>query len=334
MADPARQPVVRTPAKVRHLTAEELGYDFTPAEPLPPDEEVAEPPALELEQLDEDDPVLETVRDLLTTYGGVIFTGPPGTSKSWYAGRVGATLVDGDPSRLRLVQFHPSYQYEDFMEGYVPNDVGDCFTLIDKHFVDLADKAGKRRDEWFVLVIDELSRGDPGRVFGEALTYIEKTKRDIPFKLASGNECTVPPNLVILATMNPLDRGVDEVDAALERRFAKYAMEPDANILASLLAAAGMDDVVQARVLAFFTWANRTAQTNPHAALGHTYFTGVGDVRSLRRLWEHQLRFHFDKAYRLDREGRREVYHRWDRVLGVTPAGATAEPDVEAEEEP
>jgi len=156
----------------------------------------------------------------------------------------------------------------------------------------------------------------------------------MPFKLASGNECTVPPNLVILATMNPLDRGVDEVDAALERRFAKYAMEPDANILASLLAAADMDDVVQARVLAFFTWANRATETNPHAALGHTYFTGVGDGRSLRRLWEHQLRFHFEKAYRLDREGLREVYKRWDGVLGVVPAPEAAGPKVEAEEEP
>lgn len=129
---------------------------------------------------------------------------------------------------------------------------------------------------------------------------------------------------MILATMNPLDRGVDEVDAALERRFAKIAMDPDEEILGQLLTEARMPDALRRRVHEFFGETNRTAASNPHAALGHTYFTGISDVDGLRRLWEHQLRFHFEKAYRLDAEGLERVRGNWDRLLRV---GAEGPPD-------
>lgn len=315
-----------TPRKVRHLNAGDLHCEVAAPDAggaelrrrLPP--LVGSVPAvLDIEQLDSDDPILDTVKDLLTTYGGVIFTGPPGTSKSFYAARVGATLVAGDASRFRLVQFHPSYQYEDFVEGFVPRDNG-TYELRQKHFLQMCQVAAyDPKDRPVVLVIDELSRGDPGRVFGEALTYIDKTRRGITFSLASGREAQVPPNLVILATMNPLDRGVDEVDAALERRFGKYAMEPNPDVLETLLSRAGMGDELRNRVLTFFRRVNARARSNPHAALGHTYFLDVSDEAGLRRLWEHQLRFHFDKAYRLDASGLAEIYSMWDWALAVAP---------------
>jgi len=305
---------VRTSQKVRHLTAAELGVATPAAPPKPPTD-----PMVEL--LDESDPYLTTVRDLLGTYGGVIFTGPPGTSKSWYAARIGWTLVDGDNERIRFTQFHPSYQYEDFIEGFVPE--AGTFVLKPKHFLQLCKAAEKKT---VVLVIDELSRGDPGRVFGEALTYLERTKRNLTFRLASGTECKVPDKLVILATMNPLDRGVDEVDAALERRFAKIRMDPDPATLALLLSQAGMADALRDRVLAFFSAVNERVGTNVFALLGHTYFTGISDEDGLRRLWEHQLRFHFEKAYRLDTDGLADVFARWNRVLGIPNADAAAAP--------
>lgn len=313
-----------TPEKVRHLSAGDLGFagpvsSFGTEVPVV----LAVEPAVEpIELLDDDDPVLQTVTDLLQTYGGIIFVGPPGTSKSWYAARVGNTLVDGDLSRLRFVQFHPSYQYEDFIQGFVPLEEG-IFMLRDKHFVELCRLAAELRpDEPVVLVIDELSRGDPGRVFGEALTYVERTKRGLSFTLASGTELQVPPNLVILATMNPLDRGVDEVDAALERRFAKIGMDPDDTILVRLLSEAGMADDLRDRVLEFFRGVNARSRANPHTALGHTYFAGISDEDGLRRLWQHQLRFHFDKAYRLDADGLATIYRLWDQVLAVAPPEA------------
>ncbi len=294
--------------KVRHLTAEELGLVLKPA--------ISQSKPAEALPIDDDDPILATVLDLLDSYGGIIFQGPPGTSKSWYAARVGMKLVDGDSSRIRFVQFHPSYQYEDFVEGFVPS-VNGGFQLTPKHFLALCREAMKHPDQVYVLVIDELSRGDPGRVFGEALTYVERSKRNLAFSLASGTECRVPHNFTILATMNPLDRGVDEVDAALERRFAKIALEPDGAVLTRFLGDSGMADALRGRVLTFFTRVNERSKSNPFAALGHTYFVGIADEDGLHRLWEHQLRFHFDKAYRLDADGLAEIYRLWNQVLAV-----------------
>ena len=140
-------------------------------------------------------------------------------------------------------------------------------------------------------VIDELSRGDPGRVFGEALTYVEKSKRDIPFTLASGHAAVVPSNLIILATMNPFDRGVDEVDAAFERRFARIAMDPDRNILQSFLDGNEVQDPLRREIVRLFEMMNSRARSNPQAAVGHTFFTDVRDVASFASVWNHQLGF-------------------------------------------
>jgi 5-methylcytosine-specific restriction enzyme B len=267
--------------------------------------------------------LLERVRQLLDQFGGVIFVGPSGTSKSYFAGRLAMSLA-GSSARVRFVQFHASYQYEDFVQGYVPNDEGSGFILKPKHLLQFAVDADRERNMTYVIVIDELSRGDAARIFGEGLTYVEKTKRDLPFSLASGDECSIPPNLVILATMNPLDRGVDDVDAAFERRFAKIAMDPDRVILLQFLADAGMGAPLVGRVVGFFDYVNARARDNPATALGHTFFLGVQTEDDLRRLWEHQLRFFFEKAYRLDPQGHREVRERWEGIF--TPPAPEVEP--------
>lgn len=307
---PENQPVKLTPDKVRHLSVSDLGLT------LPASEEDGQR-VEEIEMLDADDPILLTARDLLSTYGGIIFVGPPGTSKSWYAARLAVTLAEDDRSFVRFVQFHPSYQYEDFVEGFVPMQTSGGFKLVPKHFLEFCRLAETHTDKLAVIVIDELSRGDPGRVFGEALTYIEKSKRGLPFNLASGTLLHVPPNLVVLATMNALDRGVDDVDAALDRRFAKIAMDPSPGLLAQFLNQAGMSDSLRDRVLTFFRRVNDQSRTNPYAALGHTYFIGVSNEDGLRRVWEHQLRFHFDKAFRLDAEGRADIDRMWNKVLAI-----------------
>ena len=316
-----------TPHSVRELVATDLGYEPTaPTEPPA----AAVSPWSALGAIDEDDPVLETTVGLLKRHGGVIFTGPPGTRKSWYAARIAIHLTNGgNPERLRVVQFHPSYQYEDFVEGYVPTDNG--FKREDKHLLILADHARRHPDDTHVLLIDELSRGEPGRIFGEALTYAEKSKRGFPFLLASGQEVTLPKNLVFLATMNPHDRGVDEVDAAFERRFAKIALDPDEAILSTFLSAAAMAPPLAERVVEFFRYVNkRVAPENPLAAVGHTYFIGVTDSDDLRAVWDHQLRFHFEKAFRLDPDGLVEVRRRWDRVIATPEPEPSGAVDAEA----
>ena len=263
--------------------------------------------------IEDDDTRLIQVKELLEDgYAGVIFVGPPGTSKSWYAEQIAAKLGGLDSKRVRFIQFHSSYQYEDFVEGYVPKDEGG-FRLIGKHLIKMCETAEGAKGKLCVLVIDELSRSDPGRVFGEALTYIEMTKRGKKFHLASGKEFSIPSNLVFLATMNPLDRGVDEVDAALERRFAKIAMDPDPAKLSELLGDSGMEPGLISRVRTFFE--RLLKNKNAQSRLGHAFFRSVKDEDGLRRLWDHQLRFHFEKAFQLSNEGFDDVRRDWDRIF-------------------
>ena len=310
-------PIELSTRKVRTLTAQELGMI-----PNTSEEHETYSSNIALEPLPDDDPILQQVVELSSDYGGVIFQGPPGTGKSWYAARVAVTLANTKSANWRLVQFHPSYQYEDFMEGFVPDATTNTFTLMPKHFLELCKHSRAVSPETVILVIDELSRGDPGRVFGEALTYIERTKRDLPFYLASGTECTVPSNLLILATMNPMDRGVDEVDAALQRRFAKIGFDPDEAAVERFLLQAGMSEQLRRRVLTFFRETNRRSTQKPLATLGHTYFRNIGSIDDLRRLWDHQLRFMFDSAYRLNPDELADIYADWERVITQEPSGA------------
>jgi len=298
---------MRTDDHVRALSASELGLGIPARRPRR-----ASRSLLECE-IGEDDARLRQARQLFDDgFGGVILTGPPGTSKTWYAAQIAARLADRDPRRVRFIQFHPSYQYEDFVQGYAPKKEGG-FELRDKHLVIMCQKARDVGRKLCVLVIDELSRCDPSRVFGEALTYIEMRKREEPFTLASGAELSIPPNLVFLATMNPLDRGVDDVDAAMERRFAKIAMEPDESKLLTFLSDNGVADALANRVLQFFRYLQR--HRNAHAKVGHSYFINVKDQASLRRLWDHQLKFYLEKAFQLNPADFGDIERAWNRIF-------------------
>lgn len=198
--------------QIRTLDADSLELAFTPD-----GEENVAASTPDAPKIDPSAPEVQEIIDLLEDFSGVILSGPPGTSKTYLANSVAKTLADGDETQTAFVQFHPSYQYEDFMEGYRPNEQGGGFERRLGVFLNLCHTATEDPHSPHILVIDEISRGDAARVFGEALTYIEKSKRGLSFYLPSGRTAVVPPNVHIIATMNPLDRGVDEVDAAFER---------------------------------------------------------------------------------------------------------------------
>lgn len=276
--------------------------------------------------------VQEIVR-LAQTYGGVILSGPPGTSKSFFAAAAGQIMAGSVKRRYRFVQFHASYQYEDFMLGFTPTETG--FKRKEGPFLELVLNASADPDSTYVLVIDELSRADVGRVFGEALTYVERSKRELPFTIAGGEEIKVPSNLVVLATMNPFDRGVDEVDAAFERRFAKISMDPDRDLLDEILTTNGMDEDLQRRLMVWFDRINGHAQSNPAAAVGHAYFWDASDEATLADIWEYQLKYLVHRAFRRDQNSRAALETGWEHIFGPPePAAEETAPADDTQPEP
>lgn len=279
-----------------------------------------------------DDPRLLEVERLIDRFGGLILSGPPGTGKSWFAGQLAHHLTQGDNDRRTDVQFHASYQFEDLMEGFRPRNDAGGFEYAEGVFLRLARRAADHPTQLHVLVIDELSRADVGRVFGEALTYIERSKRGMPFTLPSGKEATVPANFFILATMNPADRGVDEVDAAFGRRFATKEMLPDVASLEAILDRNEFEKGdLRTALMVWFRRVNSLAKTVPEVAVGHAYFNDAVDESSLRDIWNYQLKHHVSRALEFDSLNRDKVMADWYNVVSEHPAADFVDADDSSE---
>lgn len=181
---------------------------------------------------------LQEMVDLLQQRQQIVLYGPPGTGKTYVAKELAKHLV-GDPSRVRLVQFHPSYSYEDFFEGYRPvlQDGQPTFALKDGPLRLLAAEAKnpENRDNAYILIIDEMNRANLAKVFGELYFLLEYRKETVRLQYRPDEAFFLPPNLFIIGTMNTSDRSIALVDAAIRRRFPFYEMHPSEEPVKSVL---------------------------------------------------------------------------------------------------
>lgn len=272
-------------------------------------ESVEETPHVMSNDLEDDDEILQIVKKLLERGSkGILFSGPPGTSKTWYALKIALKLIESDMARLDRVQFHPSYSYEDFIEGMVStgsiSGSDPLFKPKDKTFVNLCKVAEEDKDNAYFLIIDEFTRGDPSKIFGELLTYIEADYRDLKFILPySEKEFSVPQNIILFATMNPYDKSVVDLDAAMERRFEVIELAPNVNTLTAFLKKNSIEGAVIGKVVAFF---NRLNSLSEHG-FGHTYFKSLKEEEDFILLWNHKLRFQLEKMFRFKEDAYKEV---------------------------
>lgn len=252
-----------------------------------------------------DDPIYSAIVDALGSNESLSFllAGPPGTGKTRSARLVAQKITEGDSSRCLFLQFHPAIGYDDFIEGFRPNQGKDKdgihYELDARLFMAFADKAKADPKKLYVAVIDELNRGDVARVFGEVLTYLEVDYREVEFTLPfSGKKTSLPKNLVLIATANPYDRSVTDLDDALLRRFWVIEVEPDGSILREHLEGLGVEQGVVNRTVQAFNTLN---DAFPHG-FGHTSFLGVRTVEDLAAVWNGRVKLALRRTFMHDRK--------------------------------
>ena len=235
---------------------------------------------------------LDDVVDLLRAKRQLIFYGPPGTGKTFLAQEI-AKDITRDGGEFVLVQFHPSYSYEDFIEGYRPFELdggaGLGYRLTHGPLRRIATAASANPSRPYVLIVDELNRGNVPKIFGELLFLLEYRDKAIALQYSADEPFSLPRNLYVIGTMNTADRSIALVDAALRRRFyfVPFAPEesPFCDVLRKWLAKHGLGNEP-----ALLMDALNQAIADHEIAIGPSYFMGQdGTVPDLERVWKYAI---------------------------------------------
>ena len=264
---------------------------------------------------------LQKIIDGLMDKRQAIFQGPPGTGKTYVAKRIAEWCRDrgGD---FEIVQFHPSYSYEDFVEGFRPTltDSGQAgFEIKHGPLRRIAAKAEENPDATFVLVIDEINRGNVAKVLGELYFLLEYRNESVSLQY-SGDRFSLPENLWFIGTMNTTDRSIALVDAALRRRFYFFGFFPDEPPVRGLLGRwleANQPDA--GWVAGLVELANRKLEDR-HLGIGPSYFLKKDQPLNegrVRFIWEQAvIPYIEDQCFGDESKLKEFVYDRLKRELG------------------
>ena len=281
---------------VKPLFEHDLSSGEGETSPIPPSRRVADSSFLSEEESKE-------VLHLLKTKRNLILQGAPGTGKTYLARQIAKALTAGgteSEKQWELVQFHQSYGYEDFIEGFRP-DMEGKFTIRDGIFKKFCRRAASNPDSTYVFIIDEINRGNLSRILGELMVLLEHDKRDPEFAMQlaySGNDDDsfyVPANVMILGLMNTADRSLAVVDYALRRRFGFYTLPPryGTSDFADHLVDMGISDKCLARINTIMTSLNSEISNSKALGrgfvIGHSFFCPRESVVQDEDTWVNQV---------------------------------------------
>jgi MoxR-like ATPase len=254
-------------------------------------------------------------RQRLTRKMQVVFQGPPGTGKTYVSERLARLLVSQSQGTWDVVQFHPSYSYEDFMQGIRPQVIsgGLTYQIEPGRFLDFCRKAERRQDGApCVLIIDELNRANLSRVFGELMYLLEYRDKKIPLSIG-GEEFQVPKNVFIIGTMNTADRSIALVDHALRRRFSFIHLAPAYDVLEQRLKYDGLPAEALVSVLRAI---NREIDDRNYE-IGISFFMkdGKGLRTALEAIWKGEIEPYLEE-YFYDQLKKVDSF-RWDALVAA-----------------
>lgn len=226
----------------------------------------------------------DRIVDAINYKKNIILQGPPGTGKTFLARRLAyAILGRKDHSHVEMIQFHQSYSYEDFIQGYRPTD-GGHFELKNGIFYNFVKKAQGDQEHEYFFIIDEINRANLSKVFGELMMLIEYDKRGLDFALPLtynghvDDKFYIPKNLYLIGTMNTADRSITIVDYALRRRFLFITLSPQFGAkFAAELKEKGIDSTIIDEICLRIAELNEIIAKDdknlgPGFQIGHSYF--------------------------------------------------------------
>lgn len=234
---------------------------------------------------------LENIERLIDAKRQVIFYGPPGTGKTYVALQL-AEYLTGSKDRTRLVQFHPSYSYEDFVEGFRPclHDGQPGFDLLPGPLRQIARQAQEDPGNKYVLVIDEINRGNIAKIFGELFFLLEYRDHAVRLQYSSNEDFTLPENLLLIGTMNTADQSIALLDAALRRRFFFAPFFPNQVPVKGLLSRWLKANKPSLLWLAEVVDRANAELGDWNAAIGPSYFLQQDlDESQIKMIWRHSI---------------------------------------------
>jgi len=263
-----------------------------------------------------DEPTLRHWTSAIQRKGQAIIYGPPGTGKTFLADHLARHLVGGGDGFVELVQFHPSYAYEDFVQGIRPQTVYGqlAYVVTPGRFLEFCAQA-QRRQGPCVLIIDEINRANLARVFGELMVLLEYRERSIPLA-GGGAPFAIPANVRLIGTMNTADRSLALVDHALRRRFAFLPLYPNYDVLRRFHERAETNFPIE-RLISVLEALNRQIGDKQYA-VGIAFFLRSTLAAEIEDIWRMEIEPYLEE-YFFDNGERIEEF-RWQQVEGELQA--------------